>query len=187
MNRIAAAAFAVLAASAATAHEEEHRELGAHEHGVGQVEIAIEGLTVQIELHAPGADIVGFEHAAATAEDRAAIDRAVAALARPLELFVFPKAAGCSVAEAEAQLVGEEHGHEEHGHEEHAGEGGHSEFHAAYVLTCADPGAIRQIDFAYFTVFPNGRELEVQIVTDKGARSFEAERAAPVVSLEGMI
>ena len=85
--------------------------------------------------------------------------------AQPLELFVVPEAAGCSVTEAEAQLIGEEHGHEQHGHEEHAEEGheGHSEFHAAYVLTCADPDAFRQIDFAYFTVFPNGRELEVHL------------------------
>jgi hypothetical protein len=184
MKRAVVAAITVLVASAANAHEEEHRELGAHEHGVGQLEIAIEGQTVRIELHAPGADIVGFEHAAESAEDRGVIDRAVATLARPLELFILPEAAGCSVTEAEALLAGEEHEHDEHAEEEHEG---HSEFHAAYVLTCADPNAIRQIDFAYFGNFPNARELEVQIVTDKGAQAFEVERDAPVVSLEGMI
>ena len=38
----------------------------AHEHGVVQLSIAIEGNEVEIELVVPGADAVGFEHAAGT-------------------------------------------------------------------------------------------------------------------------
>jgi len=53
-----------------------------------------------MELHAPGADIVGFEYSAETAQDRAKVDAAVAMLARPLDLFALPEAAGCSVAQA---------------------------------------------------------------------------------------
>ena len=45
---------------------EEHRQLGAHVHGHGRLNIAIEDKTVSIELEARGADIVGFEHEAAT-------------------------------------------------------------------------------------------------------------------------
>ena len=44
--------------------EEKHRQLGAHEHGHGNFNIAIEGKSVSMELEAPGADIVGFEHKA---------------------------------------------------------------------------------------------------------------------------
>jgi len=46
------------------AFAEETRELGAHEHGVGAMNIAIEAGTVAMELRAPGADIVGFEYQA---------------------------------------------------------------------------------------------------------------------------
>jgi hypothetical protein len=54
-------------------------------------------------------------------------------------------------------------------------------------LTCAEPGAITRIDFAYFAAFPNARELEVQMVTGTGARHFEVARDAPFLGLEGQI
>jgi len=134
--RITLSLLASLASLAATtALAETTRQLDAHEHGVGALNIAIAGTTLEIEFHAPGADIVGFEHAASSAEDRAAVDQAVATLARPLDLFELPAAAECSVTEARAALEAEEahddhdgdhgedhaaeHGHEEHEHEEH--------------------------------------------------------------------
>jgi hypothetical protein len=177
-------AIASLAAVSASAQGDEHRELGEHEHGVGQLEIAVEGRTVAIELHAPGADIVGFEHHPETAEDKAAVDRAVATLASPLDLFVLSADAGCSVTEAEARLVGEDEPAEGEHAEEH---GEHSEFRASYALSCDDPAAITRIEFGYFATFPNARELEVDMVTDKGAQHFEVRREAPVLDLEGMI
>ena len=64
--------------------------------------IAAEGSDVLMELEVPGADIVGFEYAAKTDADRKAVDAAVTTLATPLDLFVLPSAAGCSVAEARA-------------------------------------------------------------------------------------
>jgi hypothetical protein len=193
MKRIFVAAVVAVGAASAGAQTEEHRELGVHEHGFGQLEVAFEGMTVAIELHAPGTDIVGFEHHPETAEDKAAVDRAVATLATPLNLFVLPAEAGCSVTKAEARLVGEEEEHEEgaeveHANAEHAEEhGDHSEFRASYALTCDDPAAITRIEFAYFTTFPNARELEVDMLTDKGALRFEVERDAPILDLEGMI
>lgn len=106
-----------------TAGSETQRELDAHEHGVGELNIAIDGVTIAIELHAPGADIVGFEYAAETAEDRAAIDNAVALLAKPMALFVLPADAACSVVQASAALETEDahddHAHEKEDHAEH--------------------------------------------------------------------
>lgn len=128
---------------------EQARNLDAHEHGVGELNIAFADQTVLIEFHAPGADIVGFEYKANSSEDRAAIDNAVATLAKPLELFVLPDAAQCSVVQASTELASEAghekhadtaHGHDNdghahsdkehdaHAHDEHGdGEHGHSE------------------------------------------------------------
>ena len=174
----------------------ENLQLDAHEHGVGHLDIAIDGNTVLMELHAPGADIVGFEHAAKSAQDRAAVDAAVAMLARPLDLFALPAKAECTVTQASAGLEsGHDHeDHDDHAHDEdHAAhddhsdsDAGHTEFHAAYELTCANPGAIGEITFAYFTTFENAREVEVQIVTNAGAKAFEVERDAPTLDLRGM-
>ena len=83
----------LLAVLASPAMAGETRQLDSHEHGVGELNIAFDGNTVAIEFHAPGADIVGFEYEAESAEDRSLIDAAVARLARPLDLFVLPAAA----------------------------------------------------------------------------------------------
>ena len=173
------------------------RTLDAHEHGVGELNIAIDGKTVAMELHAPGADIVGFEYAATSAEDRAAIDAAVAILAKPLALFVLPAAAACSVVMASAGLESDDDhddhddhkDHDDHdNHDDHDDHDGasHTEFHAEYRLTCGNTDALTGIDFAYFSTFANARELEVQIISASGARAFEVERDAPQLDLRGM-
>lgn len=187
-----------LAATPALA--EEKRQLTTHEHGVGELNIAVDGATVAIELVAPGADIVGFEYAAETEADRATVDAAVATLARPLDLFVFPAAAECTVTQASAKLENDEE-HKEHAdegshddpddhaeddsHEDHAEEG-HGEFHAEYTLNCAAPDALTEITFAYFDAFENALELEVQILTSEGAQAFEVERDAPNLDMRSL-
>ncbi len=80
----------------------------------------------------------------------------------------------------------DEHGHDDHaheGHDDHEGGESHSEFHAEYAFTCADPGKLSQIELAYFGVFPNAEELEVQVVSDAGAKKVEASGEAPIVAL----
>lgn len=187
--------------AAVPAFAEDSRQLDAHEHGVGALNIAIDGTTVVMEFHAPGADIVGFEYAAESDADLAAIDAATATLGAPLDLFVMPDEAGCAVTVAQAELEGgvdhDEHDaehhddhaedeHDDHGdedHAEHADEAGHTEFHAEYALTCDDPDALSAITFAYFDRFPNAKEVEVQVITASGAQAFEVERDAPLLDL----
>ncbi|CAN0602596.1 unnamed protein product [Ectocarpus sp. 12 AP-2014] len=198
--------FLAISTLCATPVLSESRQLDAHEHGVGQLNIAFDGKQIAMEMHAPGADIVGFEYAAKSAEDRAAVDAAVATLARPLDLFVLPEAAACSVVQASAELESEEahedheghddHAHDDHkdddhavenaGHDDHSDEAGHTEFHAEYLLTCGDPAAVTEITFAYFDSFPNALEVEVQMISDNGAKAFEVERDAPTLDLRGM-
>lgn len=201
-------ALSTLAASPAFAQET--RQLDSHEHGVGQLDIAIDGSQVAMELHAPGADIVGFEYGAESGEDIAKIDAALLVLAEPLDLFVVPDAAQCIVVDARAELEsedehedggedhddedhddhdGEDHaedGHDDHEGEDHVEEAGHTEFHAEYLLECGDITALNEISFAYFTAFPNAHEVEVQFISDQGATAFEVERDAPMLDLSNL-
>lgn len=185
--------FALLAPTALFAQET--RDLGAHEHGHSALNIAVEGTQVAMELEAPGADIVGFEYEAETAEDRAKLDAAIAELSKPLSLFVLPAAAGCTVVSSTAGLhdehheEGEQHAEGEHAHDDHAEEkeAEHTEFHAEYLLNCTDPSVIDSIEFTFFETFPNAQEVEVQMISDKGSQGFEVERAAPVLDLLGLI
>ncbi|MEL6572097.1 MAG: DUF2796 domain-containing protein [Pseudomonadota bacterium] len=207
----------LLAVAAAPAVAEDSRQLDAHEHGVGALNIAIDGSAVAMEFTAPGADIVGFEYEASSDEDLAAIDQAIAALGAPLDLFVVNAEAGCTVTDATAELEteddhddhgddhddhdddhgeehaegeddhDEEHADDDHDHEEHAEEASHTEFHAAYAMICDNPDALSDITFAYFDAFPNALEVEVQVLTASGAQAFEVERDAPTLSLAGAL
>ena len=188
--------IALAVAATTPVFAEKTRQLDAHEHGVGQLDIAFDGNQISMELHAPGADIVSFEYAAESAEDRAKVDAAVAMLARPLDLFVLTEAAGCTIVQASAELESEEgqvdhedehDDHEDANHQEKNTDApGHTEFHAEYLLACADPSAVTEITFTYFDAFPNALEVEVQLISNKGATSFEVERDTPTLDLRGM-
>jgi hypothetical protein len=201
---ITRSAIVVTAATLATTPvvaEEARRELGAHEHGHSTLNIAIEGARIEMELEAPGADLVGFEHSAESVEDQAALAQARATLMEPLALFVLPSAAGCTVESASVEVEGEggahahagepeEHEDEEHeevDHDDHEGEEGHSEFHAAYSLTCTDADRIDSIEFAYFETFAGAQEVQVTIITETGQKTFEVERDQPRVELQGLM
>jgi hypothetical protein len=173
---------------------EERRELGAHEHGHSTLNIAIEGSSLAMELIAPGADIVGFEHQAESAEDKAAVEAAEAKLADPLRLFVMPADAECTVQTSTVAIEGEKHHHEQADHDEgeqHEAEAEHeaehNEFHAGYQLACAEPDALRTIRFGYFEAFPNAMEVEVNVITEKAQSSVEVERDAPTLNLVGLV
>ena len=79
------ASVAILIALPALAEQAEHRQLGPHVHGQGTLDIAIEGKKIEMELVAPGMDIVGFEHVASTDEQKAAVEKAKAKLTDVLE------------------------------------------------------------------------------------------------------
>jgi hypothetical protein len=188
------AALALAGALAATvAAAGDRRELGAHEHGHSTLAIAVEGTRVAMELAAPGADIVGFEHTASTDEQKAAIEQAKAALADPLALFAPPAAAGCRVATAAVELETGEHHRDEHaegaahGEAAHAEGEGHAEFHAEYTLDCADPVELGSITFAFFERFPGAEEVAVTLLTDRGQTSYEVTRAAPRLMLDRLM
>ncbi|MDV7145163.1 DUF2796 domain-containing protein [Tropicimonas sp. TH_r6] len=202
------AILAVLCAGAATAQEMEQH--AAHVHGTGALDIAVEGNVISMELRAPGADIVGFEHAAQEDEDKAAIAAALEILSHPETLFVPNEAAGCDVTSAEADLhTGEGHhdDHDDGDHEEHAedghdahedehdeahedehaheGQATHSEFHAEYAFTCAHPEKLTQLALPFFEAFERSEQLEIRLITGKGAQSETLPRDAAGIALEG--
>ncbi len=178
--------------------EEPHRQLGAHVHGHGHLNIAIEGKKMTMELEVPGADIAGFEHEASTPEQRATLAQAKARLANSLALFTPERRAGCELEKAKVSIEAE-HEHEA-GHEHaEAGKGGaagghgeeaghhHSEFHAEYTFVCSSPSRLTSMTFDYFKEFPNSQELDIAIISPKGQSSFEVKRDQPSLDLTGIM
>jgi hypothetical protein len=183
--------------------EEGHRELGPHVHGHGTLNIAVEDKRVSMELEVPGMDIVGFEHAASTDDQKGVVAKATAELQEPLSVFKLPAAAGCKVADAKVAIEAEHHhdgdeehedhdkadadhkaGDADHDHDEHAG---HNQFHVNYVLDCSKPAELTSIDFTYFELFGGAHDLTVNVVTAKAQNAYEVSRDKPTLDLGGIM
>ncbi|MBN3860658.1 DUF2796 domain-containing protein [Pseudomonas frederiksbergensis] len=178
-------------AHAAVEHDHDHAEhgsLGAHEHGVGRLNAALDGQTLELELESPAMNLVGFEHAATTDADKAKVTAARAQLEKPLALFNLPKAAGCVIAtqELESPLFGDkpdadDHDEDDHeaakdGHEHHHD---HSEIHAHYQFSCSAPGALKSLDLAtLFNTFPATQKIQVQLISPSGQQGVEVTAKA---------
>ncbi|MGX1188480.1 hypothetical protein AB7M29_006159 [Pseudomonas sp. F-14 TE3623] len=175
-------------AHAAVEHDHDHDEhgsLSAHEHGVGRLNAALDGQTLELELESPAMNLVGFEHAATTDADKAKVAAVRAQLEKPLVLFNLPKAAGCVVAtqELESPLFGDKPDADDHdeedakdGHEHHQD---HSEIHAHYQFSCSAPGALKTLDLAnIFNTFPATQKIQVQLISPSGQQGVEVTAKA---------
>jgi hypothetical protein len=169
--------FAIALTIAATSAVAE----SAHVHGEGRVNIAIDGDSFLMLLESPGADIVGFEHAARSADEKSAVTTAIAQLSDPVRLLRFDPDANCEIIEANAEVSFEEEEHEEQ--EEHDHEESHGSFVAEYEFACADMDALDFIEFTYFKQFANAQSLDIVIIDGSGQRSVEIDRANPVLRL----
>ena len=190
--------YVVLSYSMSTVLAEESRQVDKHEHGVGELNIAIDGSLAEFEFMLPGADIVGFEYEAKSDEDLAKIENALLVLENYENLFALTKNSKCVLADLDYHLSGEEHDEhadeehadEEHAdeeHEEHADEESHTEFYAKYSFKCDNIKQLDKVEFSYFKTFPNSSELEVQFVSDIGSNAFEVEADKPVIILKGLL
>nr|WP_102535726.1 DUF2796 domain-containing protein [Vibrio lentus]PMI96151.1 hypothetical protein BCU33_04750 [Vibrio lentus] len=168
---------------------EEFRSHEAHVHGKVEVNIAQDGQELLVEVTAPGADVVGFEHAPETAEQKKVFEQAIAQLNKPEELFGFNNA-GCTLKfkSVTNTLEGdhddhEGHDHAEHDHDDHKGhdhaehdhddheghdhsEGGHGEFTVEYHYQCSDIEKLDTVNTQWFSKFGNTKSMTVNLLTD---------------------
>lgn len=150
----------------AWAAEGEHKP---HVHGESRINLALEGNILEIEFESPAHDIVGFESMPKTAEQRAKVEAAMAALKKGETLFRLSPDAGCKLRDAEVETPLAESDHkDEHKHEE---EEEHSEFHAHYRFHCAQPTRLKGVEVLLFDAFPTMREVEVGAILPGGQRA----------------
>ncbi len=179
--------------------QETKREMAPHVHGHAKANIAIESGRVAVELIAPGADVVGFEHAPKTAEQKSAVEKARKALKDVSGIISFCRRGRMSRDDDEGRgdrgrrarswrKQSIDHAHEakekhHHGHAEKH-DGNHNEFHAEYMFACKNTSAIRRIGFPYLKRFPRTEELDVTVLSAHGQKAYEVTPAKPEISLE---
>ncbi|OXS19422.1 zinc-binding protein [Pseudomonas fluorescens] len=185
--------FALLPLAVAQAqedHDHEHGSLGAHEHGVARLNAVLDGQALELELDSPAMNLVGFEHMASSAADKAKVAAARKQLENPVALFNLPTAAGCKVSSQElnSPLFGDkpEADHDDDddatdgkgaaAHEHHHD---HSEIHAHYQFTCATPSALSNLDLTQvFKTFPATQKIQVQLIGPSGQQGVDATATA---------
>ncbi|MEE4667005.1 DUF2796 domain-containing protein [Pseudomonas alliivorans] len=166
-------------------HNAEHGSLGAHEHGVGRLDVVLEGKTLEFEFDSPAMNIVGFEHEATSAEDKAKVAKARELLLKPNALFSIADAANCSATSVklESPLFGDkDDDHEEHAKDGDADHHEHSEIHGTYKFVCDAPAILKKLDLSQiFKTFPDTRKLQVQLISPSGQSGAEVIAANPTL------
>ena len=194
MRLLLALPFALLPAMvcAAEPHEHDHAHhdsLQAHEHGAAELDAALDGSTLEIELRSPAMNVVGFEHAPSSEADKRKIAEARQQLEQPNGLFGLAAAAGCRLSETELDsplFEGEtdDHGHEHEHDDQHAHDGDHksqhSEIHAHYHFDCATPQALQALDLQeLFKAFPGTEKIQAQLIGPNGQRGAQLDADEP--------
>lgn len=85
----------------------------AHEHGVSQLDVALDGQQLALVLAGPGYNFVGFEHAPESDADKQKTADVTALLGKPAQLFTLPAAAQCTPALAKVTPPS----HDDHDHD----------------------------------------------------------------------
>ena len=94
----------LLSAVATVSFAEETRQVDKHEHGVGELNIAIDKNIIDFEFMLPGADIVGFEYEAKSEEDLALVSNALEKFEDYKNVFIIPAEGQCNIASQEVLI-----------------------------------------------------------------------------------
>ena len=160
----------------------------AHVHGRAELSVVLEDNSLHIDLVSPAVNIVGFESHSQTAEQLAAVERAVSTLESVPKLFVF-EGTDCSVQkiDVDVSVVAPKnktthiHGLRE---DEHIyGDGNeHGEIAVRYRFLCREGANLDAISFDFLELFGGIESLRVMWITGREQRtqtlSGDAKRIA---------
>ncbi len=187
--------------------DHQHRQHEAHVHGQVELNIAQDGHDLLLEITAPGADVVGFEHAPQDDAQKQALEKALETLHHPEKLFALSDKAQCEKREvlikhtlggeeyqhSHAYGEGEEHEHQhgegEHDHKAHDHKGHdhdehqHGSFTAQYQFHCEAVDQLKQIDTQWFQYFPSTEKIQANLLTEKQQSALQLNAKQTLIKL----
>ena len=173
-----AALFAALAALAAPAWAGK-----AHQHGVAQLDVAVEPGRVTLDLQTPLDGLVGFERAPRTDAERARVDAALAKLRDAAALFRIDGAAGCKLAQV--TLNAPVLGLTPTGTAAPAApaKGEHADLDGRFEFLCKADAKPAFVEVGLFEAFSGMKRIELQLVLPRGQMKATLVRPATRVAL----
>ena len=163
---IAGSACTLVAAAVLAAGDgEARRQLDAHEHGVGSLDVVLEDASLEMVLAGPMANFLGFEHAPRNSAEAMALQAALARLRDVRRLFRFPVGAACQVPGVVIDAPPDTRDGAGSGDGDHDHDGGtHADITASYTFRCSNPLALSFVDVVVFAAFPETKRLVVQVI-----------------------
>lgn len=153
----------------------------AHEHGVAQLTLAIEGNVLAIEFESPAANLVGFEHKARTQEEIKQVKQAKDILNSPEALFSFI-GTNCIAQKTTADVSGVKgDAHNEHKHHDHPKN--HSEITANYLFNCKNSSQLTSLSIALFEKFNGIKIINATWITDTEQRAEKLNAEKKIIFL----
>lgn len=172
--------FALSSSVLAEEHMEQH---GVHEHGVATLSIAVGDEGLEIMLETPAVNLLGFEHAASTVEEKQQLADIKARLEAGDELFSINAESDCGLKDVEVSsaLMGDAAQEEAgSGHEQaDEGEEAHHDVDAVWSYVCTKPAELKAIAVKLFSAFPQGfQKINAEWVSDQGASAQALDKDA---------
>jgi hypothetical protein len=157
----------------------EFRSRGAHVHGNATLDIAMQDATLDIEFESPAINVIGFEHAPGTDQEKTALMQANRAFDAGNQLFAWPAAAACKqVSVKRTPITFERDGDDDKPNAPQAN------YEVAYRFTCAHPQKLDSIDVKLFGVTRGMQKITANLVTATIQRQVELTPGHTQVSLQ---
>jgi hypothetical protein len=162
--------FAAIAALTGNSPIVVAHELGAHVHGVATLQIAVDEKTMTLEFSGPLDNLLGFEHVARTAKQKAAVLKMAADLNKPEQFFIPTAEAQCTLQSVKLESLvlepkaAQDKKEKTQPHEE---ERGHADIDGEFVFACKQIGKLHDLEVKLFDAYPNLHQLKVEVATLK--------------------
>lgn len=152
-------------------HSDNHSQShSAHVHGIAELLVVQEGEQLDIELHSPAMNLLGFEHRAHTPEEQQMVDNAHKRLSNVNSLFQFASA-NCKLTEfslnLSAAMAADHDGQQpddrvHHDHDEHDKHDKHGDIGARYQFRCLPPNTLDSLSTSLLQHLPGIHSLRVE-------------------------
>ena len=139
--------------------------LGAHEHGVVRMGLAVDDQRMSLDIEVPAATVFGFEHNPETEEEIRVVSEAMETLrTRVGEGIAGSSELACELEDVEvvsAPEVDEEHSHSE-------GEDAHSEVRVSVSWFCAQSVEGTDATLSLSSLWPDAELVDLTVITSMG-------------------
>ena len=171
------------------------RSADGHVHGGAKLFVVSEKGAIQMEFETPLYNLIGFEYAPQTDEEKARILDVEKRLSQPETLFSFNSEAKCTFETLDGKValfpkktehLTDHQGHEKHDndhHDEHNHDKTHADIKLNYAATCGNLDKLQTIKVLFFKDFQNMTDVELVYLGPSQQIGAELSPSKPTADL----